>query len=95
MRISFQSIFLLSLSLVLSGCDGSPESKAKLRALSQASCSLSMHCNNAPTSRPHPRKTLTLMNPLQHSYRRKGNTMCAYSDGSIVNIGVGICPLNL
>ena len=31
--------------LTLAGCDGSPESKAKLRAIGQASCAMSMNCD--------------------------------------------------
>ena len=36
------SIFIV---LMVAGCDGSPESRAKLRALGQASCSMSMNCD--------------------------------------------------
>lgn len=35
-----------------------------------------------------------LLNPLKHTYRLKGDTFCVYQDTSVVNIGVGICPLN-
>lgn len=31
--------------LMVAGCDGSPESKAKLRAFGKASCAMSMHCD--------------------------------------------------
>ena len=29
---------------------------------------------------------------LKDSYRSGGNTMCRYNDGSVYNIGLGICP---
>ena len=30
---------------------------------------------------------------LKDSYRSGGNTMCRYNDGSVYNIGLGICPI--
>ena len=38
-------ILSICVILIVSGCDGSPESKAKIRSLGKASCALSMNCD--------------------------------------------------
>ena len=40
-----KKIILTFAVLMVAGCDGSPESKAKLRAFGKASCAMSMHCD--------------------------------------------------
>ena len=47
MQNTFKSAIFVGLFFSLASCDGSPESKARLRAISQASCAMSMHCNPA------------------------------------------------
>jgi hypothetical protein len=47
MQNTLKSAILVGLFVSLAACDGSPESKARLRAISQASCAMSMHCNPA------------------------------------------------
>jgi hypothetical protein len=42
---SMKKIISIFIVLMVAGCDGSPESKAKLRALGKASCAMSMHCD--------------------------------------------------
>ena len=37
---------------------------------------------------------LTRTKFLKTSYRSGSDTMCRYDDGSVENIGVGICPLS-
>lgn len=32
---------------------------------------------------------------LKRSYTQQGSQMCAYDDGSVINIGVGICQLSI
>ena len=47
MQNTLKSVILVGLFVSLAACDGSPESKARLRAISQASCAMSMHCDPA------------------------------------------------
>ena len=84
---------LLLTGLLLQGCGGGM-TKADWNALARASCSMSMHCNPSNLPSPSPPKA-GLLNGLDYSYRDKGNTFCVYKDGSVKNIGVGICPLSL
>ena len=38
-------VILILAALMVAGCDGSPASKAQLRAFGKASCAMSMHCD--------------------------------------------------
>jgi hypothetical protein len=29
---------------------------------------------------------------LKRDYQLNGNQMCSYDDGTVINIGIGICP---
>lgn len=35
------------------------------------------------------------MRPLRNQWIYGGNQMCQYSDGTVMNMGIGICPLQL
>ena len=81
----------LALSGVLSGCG---MSKQQWQALGDASCSMSMTCASTPRSQQTQSTQSGLYNGLSGYYRSKGDTMCVYKDGTVVNIGVGVCPLS-
>jgi hypothetical protein len=88
---------------LLAGCSGTPQDKARWQAIGQASCSMSMNCdpnkyaatgNGWSPSYSNPATQSGLLIKLKSFYRYKGDTMCVYADGSITNIGTGVCPLN-
>lgn len=37
----------------------------------------------------------TMMRPLRNQWQAGPNRMCQYSDGSVINMGIGLCPLTL
>jgi len=93
---------ILGLTL-LASCSGTPQNKATWRAIGQASCSMSVNCdpskyaatgNGWDSSHSKPATQSGLLIKLKSFYRYKGDTMCVYADGSITNIGTGVCPLN-
>ena len=75
---SVKKLSSILLVLVVAGCDGSPESKAKLRALGKASCAMSMHCDPATYE--------TTANGWSQSSGQTG--------GAITIGGASLCPLN-
>jgi len=81
----------LIVSGILSGCG---MSKQQWKAIGDASCAMSMNCKSTPRSQPPQTPQAGLLNGLSGWYRNKGNTMCVYKDGTVVNIGVGVCPLS-
>ena len=84
-------IYGLAFSVALTGCG---MSKQQLQAMADASCAMSMTCTSAPRSQPMQTTRSGMLNGLSGRYRNKGDTMCVYKDGTVVNIGGGICPLN-
>lgn len=78
-----KQILLVIAVLMIAGCDGSPESKAKLRAFGKASCAMSMHCD--------PSKYEATGNGWSNSNRSTSNG----SRGGAITIGATqLCPLN-
>lgn len=76
---------------VVQGCGANPET---YRAIANASCSLSMNCNPAYQGSSYNAPSSGLYNGLTRSYISRGDQMCAYEDGTVINIGIGICPLS-
>ena len=85
-------------ALLISGCN------ADMQQLARASCALTTECyapGVAPGTNPYRAQPTTqtinqsgLLHRNTGTWLDRGNRMCSYSDGTIINIGGGICPIN-
>ena len=89
------TLLIILAAFTVSGCN--PE----MRELERASCGLPEGCyapgvtpGTNPYREPDNNKNFGLLHRNSGSWLVNGNRMCSYSDGSVINIGTGICPLN-
>ena len=71
---------------------------AQRQAASDADAALGMQLLNAGRAPAIGGTTIPssmMMRPLRNQWQSGTNRMCQYSDGSVINVGVSFCPLNL
>ena len=89
------TLLMILAAFAVSGCNIDPQ------RLARASCAMTQECyapgvtpGTNPYRKPVNNKNLGLLHKNTGSWLVNGNRMCSYSDGSVINIGTGICPLN-
>ena len=74
--------------------------RADLREAQEAreSAALRDFANTMSAARAQPVNNFSapgMLKFLKNSYMQQGSQMCAYDDGSVINMGIGICPLSM
>ena len=84
---------LILASVILAGCDMTPEQSQRLMAISgglRAASQSLQASENANYMQPS-----MMTRHLRNQWLVRGGRMCQYSDGTVLNMGINLCPLSI
>ena len=84
------TLLMILAAFAVSACNIDPQ------RLARASCAMTQECyapGVTPGTNPYRKTQSSRFYPLESSWINGTNRMCKYSDGSVINNGIGICPL--